>query len=354
MDNNYIAYLDLLGTKNSRGDYKAYYENMLKFTDTLRTFGICLKKEANGKLVMFNDGAFVESSDLSVIISFLADVRDHLIVDGLFFKAALTKGKLDVDPLNGRDDVISGIICRSPDASAVYSMQESFKGIGIWIDPEVANDKETVKNYNDLKDKLVKSVYIESDEKSDNYKTIKYTDVKIRTEYDGYNSFSKELARTVLEACLKAYTQSPKFGRYYLSLLATIIKSSSKSALSELKWNRAKIDDKNPNGLSFDNCPYIFNLILKMVCSDDFNYISALDVLCFLIMESAFEQRNSISPDDKRSIVYAFSQYGCIQKYNKNIDAIPDILSDSVRIEFIKYYKESLIEAPLDNLFRNL
>lgn len=92
----YIAYLDLLGTKDlSTHDADAY-------RDSIKVFSECLERSlADGcEAYAFSDCAYLESKSLTQIISTLDILRSELLMQQRFLTAAVTSGTLGASVLN--------------------------------------------------------------------------------------------------------------------------------------------------------------------------------------------------------------------------------------------------------------
>ena len=94
-----------------------------------------------------------------------------------------------------------------------------------------------------------------------------------------YDKYEVSLVKRVFNECLLAYPKSKRYGRYYLSIIATLINSYTGNNLS---WNLVKSD--------FDQCPLIYSIIMKLAEDNGKTYpiIHGLDMLCLLIVDNIF------------------------------------------------------------------
>ena len=99
--NTYIAYLDVLGTKNSseNEDFDEYIKLIICFQNSLVRSSYLL--DDKGKIYFFSDCAYIESQSINSLISMLGSIRQNLFDDDIFIRGALIKGKLGA--LNGDD-----------------------------------------------------------------------------------------------------------------------------------------------------------------------------------------------------------------------------------------------------------
>ncbi|GHT36877.1 hypothetical protein AGMMS49574_29190 [Bacteroidia bacterium] len=94
MKSSYIAYIDILGTKNSseNEDFDEYLKSITNFQNEL--LAVVPDLEGHGKIHFFSDCAFIESENLDTMIKVLKNIRNDLFNTGLFIRGALIKGTL--------------------------------------------------------------------------------------------------------------------------------------------------------------------------------------------------------------------------------------------------------------------
>lgn len=96
---SYIAFLDLLGTKNlSTDDATSYSKSISIFTN-------CLQRSLveGCEAYAFSDCAYLEASTLSQIVSTLYTLRAELLMQQRFFVAAVACGTLNASVVDSID-----------------------------------------------------------------------------------------------------------------------------------------------------------------------------------------------------------------------------------------------------------
>ncbi len=327
----YIAFLDLLGTKDFCGNPEVYNTNISIFYQEAQNHSYRLSK---GRVGIFSDCLYAESKDLKEILDFLVSLRKRLCARTLFFNAALTKGHIDiVNPAKSEKGNFFGVAFENSDIADVYMKQNRFKGIGIWVDESVQIEMKSINKY-----RLVKSVYLQEIDTT-NYQT--YYDIAFELENSVYSNYEMSLIKTVLNECLLAYTKSKRYGRYYLSILATLLNSYTNY---ELSWNLKKAD--------FDKCPLLYSIVMKLAEDNGTTYpvVQGIEILCLLIIDNVFSH-NEITDIDKRWIVKKFMSYECLKKpYSYAINTLPDVLSLSHRDMFIQIYQGNIVRTQVEDL----
>lgn len=332
----YITFLDLLGTKDFCGTPEIYNTNISIFYKEVQTISYRLK--GTGKIGIFSDCLYAESEDLKPILDFLISLRKRLCAQKLFFNAALTKGEIGiVNPARSRDENFFGVAFEKSDIASLYMKQNQFKGIGIWVDKILYPEINKVAGY-----RLVRSVFL-PDVNTRQFEV--YYDIAFEFKNKVYDKYEVSLVKRVFNECLLAYTKSKRYGRYYLSIIATLINSYTGNNLS---WNLVKSD--------FDQCPLIYSIIMKLAEDNGKTYpiIHGLDMLCLLIVDNIFLHKE-ITEIDRSRIVKKFMSFECLKKqYAYSINTLPeDIFSDEVnRKRFIQIYQENIVNAQVDDLFR--
>jgi len=360
MANNYIAFLDLVGTKNFGENAGRHYENMEAFRRELGRIGdICLKD--TDKIYMFSDCAYVWSDDIDCIAGFLAELRDVLLPRRIYFKAALVPTDKNwsedstaaeaVKPNPEMNRNLFGVKFGDVNIFEAYMRQERYKGIGIFVSDEA---KKAIGP-----DRLAESVYYVENENFEKtgagrWSLQKYTDLKAVVEDEDSNDYAMNVAQVVLDNYLSANTQSHKYSRHYIPLLTTMLRSyavtKKKGAGEEelLAW-----DEKS--GLFAGKAPWMFNTILKMARAARELDVLGLDILCLVVADIAFGRETAITPYDRKSIVKTLNSYACINnKYSRDIHSIPNVFLDGKRREeFIRLYKEILTDDnPLKKILK--
>ena len=202
----YIAYLDLLGTKDlSTHDADAY-------RDSIKVFSECLERSlADGcEAYAFSDCAYLESKSLTQIISTLDILRSELLMQQRFLTAAVTSGTLGASVLNK-----GALHCQNFSGAAisrVYVAQSSLKGIGILIDPALINMRNPAQNkFPKVNCFWIHNFYVSNINKLS--ELTPFYDLQINPDE---NQLSAYLDYTLREY-RKANIKSKRYGRYYIS-----------------------------------------------------------------------------------------------------------------------------------------
>lgn len=237
----WIAFIDLLGTKDSARIKKSEYP------DKIRTFNRTLEEQAyyidaNVKVRYFSDSVYVECSDPVELLRFCSRVRWLLFSEEIFFKSALCEGVLDEvltnkqEKLNERRSLdVSGASFGSA-AVAVYYAQENFKGIGFSLDRSSLNPE--------LEHYTCKSYFPIGVEKRTwhQYFDVRYSESEIGGVVKPDGSIGDAEVNVayfdcILEAALRANAKQKNLSRYYLSSMITSINSSD---FSQLEFHNGK------------------------------------------------------------------------------------------------------------------
>lgn len=238
----WIAFLDLLGTKNSSRIKKS------EFPTKISTFSRTIQEQAaaincNVKIRFFSDSAYVEGDDILELSRYAARLRFVLFSQEIFFKAAISPGVLDDRPSsvsekrkNGYDIDIQGASF-GESAVTVYYNQENFKGVGFFLDTKEVKPQEL--------DCFCESAFPVSDDlkKWTSFFDIKYDNANINRTMkskEDVNGFENALSYLdiLLENALRANFQKNGLSRYYISNFLTLINSSdfSKLSVSDDEW----------------------------------------------------------------------------------------------------------------------
>ena len=263
MSDKYIAFFDLLGTKAiAKVDGDLYFDNIEKFQDAV---GSCkeILKGTEYKIRAFSDCAYVECSDLEQLFKYLKRLRDKLFLDEIFFNAAVTNGTLDCGMSISNEGQLTDDTCfvcmsfKSHQTVNVYSMQTSFTGVGIFIDPKLL---ENIKNKG-LESYVINSSYCIYEKEDNLYK-------KFESFYDlRYEDPNDILIKYLFMNYLKTITLNKKAARYYLAAICTCINQLSYEELikdcfpiflnsTELSKNKALFEDTLPIHLMMINRLY--------------------------------------------------------------------------------------------------
>lgn len=254
MSNKYMAYFDLLGTKSVASSEDYYFESINIFRKRLIDNIIYLQSYNNlYNVSFFSDCCYVESKELSCLLQYLENLRNDLIAKHLFFNCAIIKtdyndnfSSFESTERGESDKRIVGTLFSDSVISNVYNAQNRFKGVGVWIEPRII--KEDILVDNNLKKVITNSFYV--DDLDQNMHISEYYDIKLNLNG---SPIEKDCLNSIIKSYFFACCETPRAGRYYSSLLITIINSDD----NEIHWN---IKQK-----CFENTSYIIELIYKIL-----------------------------------------------------------------------------------------
>lgn len=332
---NYIAYLDVLGTKNSseNENFNEYIKLITCFQNALVLSADLLEKDA--RIYFFSDCAYIESTKINSIIETLSSIRLSLFDDDIFVRGALVEGELGA--LNSEDikkcisryskneefmrkmktpinfftksksaSKIKGTLFFSKDVAKAYYHESTLKGAAIFVDYDL---KKEFKDTTSVA--IVKSGYI-SDVQKNTYKS--FYDIK----YD-----SELITSSFIEKVLKHYTLSNtanvKYGRYYLTLLISCVNS--------VDYSNTKYDSKIKK---FTNAPEIFSQIIHLKQNHRLLYNNAkgLEYLYFSLIDKFYFDVEDI-PIRRIFLKEIFTNYRFLSKYQNKISQLPkELLSN--------------------------
>jgi len=217
MEEKYVAYLDLVGTKSAALiSYEAYNDLIKSYKYTLKSMAEEFPKV---KANYFSDSLFISCKDKS-IFQYLRKLRVALLLKDCFFAGAIMRGDDGVEKVD--ESNLSGISFNNSDIVNVYALQSKFKGIGILVKDDIISDKN--------KGEFVKSLFIASDQGNPYY--VEYWDIsfKLSTGRGSVAGSSKIKSyigylKTALVCHVKMSTLNPRAVKYYFTLSVTIISS---------------------------------------------------------------------------------------------------------------------------------
>lgn len=210
---SYIAFMDLLGTK------AIAISDPSKYRDTIKCFHSDignLKKKFDKKcpeINVFSDCAYLESSDVYQLCIFLKELRQKLLFQRVCFNAAICKGELQTNRIYIEEGKVSIIDFQNEKVVKVYGLQSCFSGAGIYIDPELMDDKDT-------KEKIMKitvpSIFKSINKADGKVQIVNCIDLK-------FGSNSSQLLIFILNLYSHCYILDRRAARYYYTLYATFI-----------------------------------------------------------------------------------------------------------------------------------
>lgn len=213
---SYIAFLDLLGTKNlSTDDATSYSKSISIFTN-------CLQRSLveGCEAYAFSDCAYLEASTLSQIVSTLYTLRAELLMQQRFFVAAVACGTLNASVVDKKN-----LYCQNfsgADISRVYVAQNVLKGIGISIDSTIISKQKRKGHKIPRTDCFwIKSFFVADIDKISEITT--FFDLQISQDENDLTAYLDYTLREYRKANIK----SKRYVRYYISLLINILSAAT-------------------------------------------------------------------------------------------------------------------------------
>ena len=265
----------MLGTQNLSVNAKEYYDNVKQLQSRIKDNCAYLDQNDNVfNVAFFSDSCYIESENLYELILFLQMLRNDLSTSSLFFNAAVIKIK-DVNTklgsfeyinevYNEKKCILYGTMFSDNSVAMVYVAHNRFKGIGILLSEEVQKDTEEI---NDIK--TVQSIYMEDHEKKESLKT--YYDIGVRPPSQ---TTERQWIAEIMKAYYFACCSSPRYGKYYISLICNIIRCASE----EIDWD--------PRNKKFIDTDLIYNTILMMLTTEQKqNFLIGQDVIAVVFID---------------------------------------------------------------------
>ncbi len=336
---HYIAYIDVLGARNSseKEDFDFYLNLISDFQNELLR---AVKNLEDGRIHFFSDCAFIESKNLISLINCIRDLRDSLFdATPTFIRGAITLGVLGAingteskdfiqnyyqdknitnrflslkKNLNKYEKEIKGTLFLSKDIAKLVYYEQTLKGAAIYLDESVLSDIE-VSN-------VVNSGYLSDVNKKEYY-----------SFYDiSYNQ--DEITESFIEKLLRTYYKSNvydvNYGRYYLTILISCINSED---FSQIIYN----EENN----EFENSKPIFDKImnLRLEYKELYNNVKGLEYVYFCLINKLYSdigETNRTTRIFVKKIMYNKKHLGA---YSNKISQVPkSILSPRIKNFMLK------------------
>ena len=307
----YIAHLDLLGIVASTAESGLYRSKISRFTDLLIQNADLLGE--GSKLHYFSDCAYIQADDLEGLIEFLSDLRHLLLMnamDGTYMTATVTRGKLaphTSERKASRRCDVQGVSFLGEAIAELYGYHGKFKAAGIWLHEDVVNDLKNSRHT------TVPSFFIpEVAQPGKPEEIVTYTDVAFSDEHSVY--YFRRLFRRVLHDALSAGNQNPRFGRNYVPLLVTLMRSRPPA----LEWD----SDLKALKSASTPCKAIYELSLK---HDRVPDLYGLHYLSLVLLGMSYEDENSfMNQEEKREFLSKVYREGVLSKMYSRISEMPE------------------------------
>lgn len=295
----YISYFDLLGTRGFCDNPNIYYNNMKAFSSTISQMSIIVRNY--GKVGVFSDCAYAESTDLKSLLIFLSLVQEKLMSQGLFMNGVVRKGTIGMKTFSEENkSSFYAISFDSSDIANLYITQTQFKGVGIFLDKTI---QEELTKYPDIK--TTNCIFIRKNDETqgENYSPIVYQDIAYPKSRYGNKSIAQSM-EIIYNALFSSYVKSPRFAAYYISALSNMIRSYC----NDFKWDLAKQEFISPS--------VIVKSILKMLTnySEDINELPCVEYLALVLLDEVYKSQN-LNEEEKRSITKKIVGIECVKKH---------------------------------------
>lgn len=336
----YLAYLDLLGTKNFSMKAKTYYDNIIQFKDRIIDNHILLASNDNAyKIAFFSDSCYIESKNLFELLKYLEALRDDLSTMSLFFNAAVVKVNKKMAEYKSfsytssekNNGSISGITFSDNSIATAYLEQNRFKGIGIHLSNDVYNDAKSVTQINAI---MTDSIYLSDHTKYDSLTV--YHDVICKPSSEVLPMLWMD---GIIESYFYASCDNPRYGKYYISLLTNIINNAS----NDVGWNRARQEFISPNP--------IYNAMYSIFIDEKkYDLLTGIDILAFIFINKLFSS-NLLEYQTKRITHKLFDNV--LKKYLDNFDSVPwNVFLDNGdnKEKFRRYFREYITSTRINKL----
>lgn len=329
---SFIAYFDLLavGEAGRSPDDNAYAEILSQFRTAMCEAVADELDNGKGDVVFaYSDCAFVESSNIGRLSSFLSKLQHELWLKPIFFKGAISPGRLapvEFGSLTGLTEernlkLRSTIQGHWFDRSAVIpaEAEKSLRGIAVQICQVGKFKSSLAKQW--LDDKTIFTAFYSTET---NRRPIVIRDLKIPAAY-------LPALRGILQTYLLECQSSRRTGRYYLPLIVSWIKSHDFSSLSPTKdkqdWNQPIPD---PLQLLVRNKPIRTEVV---------RHFGAELILYALLDKVERECRSTVIKEDLYRVIGE----------NKRLVASHDLIPDEI---CASKYRRRLLEKRVQKLFR--
>jgi hypothetical protein len=312
MENKFICFIDLLGTKEYAEENSEFYVEALSTFQTSLIEKSSLFEKDEAEIYFFSDCAYIQASDVQKLIKFLQAVRSNLSPLQYYFKGSITQGVLS--PITGfeKNDAIApnlrpsltslqqsykktkikihGTIFFGLKIGKAYLLQEKLKGIGIYIDKDIINNESL---FNDIKDLIVKSIHLPNSSSTKDIES--FYDIK-------YNE--AELDDNNLELIFKNYGRTNRryksVSRYYITPLISCINSLN------LSDNKIVVNKENNE---FIESPFLVNKIrnFNRYYNDIYRTSSGFEYLFLILLNKIYlEKDNNLLGDNNDIIAQSF------------------------------------------------
>lgn len=314
-----IAFVDLLGTKEfSHNEPRRFEQSLATFTEAVKSAASVL--DATAETYYFSDCLYFETQLASAAAEFLSYLRGELMVAGFYLKAGVRTGTLGASE-SGEPTArpkVSGTTFRG-NVVDVYAYQDSLKGAGIRVADDVANA---------IGEPCVRSCHLPFPNSSVGET---FTDLRLRPE-----DLSEEILDRVLKDFFVAATRSKKFGRNYISLLSTWVRSSMFSVREGKTHDRAF--------LPANRADYVVDVFLGREFERHFGTLTGIEYVYYALLDELFTQNVEHEVRDLDRVIDFFCRR---KKLITKLESVStSILDRRARNDLLKKFSSTITIAP--------
>lgn len=310
-----IAFLDLLGIKSiALYDIEKYKDAIEYFQQELLN---CSKSAKDIFIYAYSDCAYVQANDLEQMIIFLREFRFRMLLENLFFNAAITKGKLDASVKTENHNVV--VSFNDNQTIQAYMKQVLFKGVGVYIDCDIPEDMEKY---------VAKSLY---QPQYDQLGFVSFYDIKYKIPSKKNRcEYMVLLMNRIVSEYLKQSFLNKSAARYYISAITTLINGMNLEDIF-------KLENEIVLGLTALG-EYLKEEIIK---NKEYEILGT-NWMGFLIIENIIKEWNQKGVLDpyayiKESIKLLFDSE--IDKFIRNMIKVPEtLISSQARQTVVELY----------------
>jgi len=336
---NYIAYLDILGTSSSASDPNLYKSKISEFVNQLTNSSGLLGQGSN--MHYFSDCAYIQANKLDKLILFLMTLRENLMLTGVYFTAAVKKGQLNPRPnqhKTTRTCNIQGVSFSGEDIAILYSFHNQFKGAGICLDKEIVNELKCIDDWDNY---IVESYFIpELGRRNEEDKFVLYHDVIFNPIHN--NNVFEMMVRKALNDAILAGSQNPRFGRNYIPLMITLMKSRTHINIEWNKYNH-----------SLEKASILWCIIYKFsINTDKSPVLFGIEYLSLVLLDLLYTEspNNYLDDDDRKDATIQILRKGVLSKKYNSVGEMPkEFFNENNTKWILQDYLDSATSEFLDN-----
>ena len=339
---SWCGYIDMLGTRAMAS------RSARELIDNLDYFHSSLSENFNhferGRCSAFSDGAFFVSPNPAAFKPFYVRVRNMLFQHGIFFRCSYIPGEI---PMIDRETDENGrYLEQSPPAfrsftfsgaaPEAYQRESTFKGVGCIItDGRQLKQHDIVTSFYVRVDGNKTTIHQFFDFRFSNYELSDPHDDK-QTGIGGQPNYTAEqpLIDQTIIACHSALTQSAEIGTYFISAIASMIRS--------IDLKRVNYDEAQK---SWENAPYIFIQFIDGGATKALKELPGLNLLLLACFDKLFCDWDGTPPRavEDRVLRRLARHPSCF----RNLDRVPEfVISGEARSALVRLRATDTMTMP--------